>query len=252
MAPREPTGGKPKAGRELKDRLIVALDVEGLGEAGSLLDRLQGVVSTFKVGSQLFTSAGPAAVELVRKRGGQVFLDLKYHDIPATVAGAVREAARLGVSMLTVHASGGVAMMRAAAEATEEEAKAGGQKPIILAVTVLTSLDRTALQRELRVPLSVEGQALHLAQLARAAGLNGSVASPRESRAIRNALGREWVIVTPGVRPAGSPRDDQARAATPAAAIRSGADYLVIGRPITQAPDPAAAALSILEAIKEE
>lgn len=241
MAPREP-----------KERLIVALDVEGLAEAGSLLDRLQGVVSTFKVGSQLFTAAGPAAVELVRKRGGRVFLDLKYHDIPATVAGAAREAARLGISMLTVHASGGVAMMRAAAEAIEEEAKAGGQHPIILAVTVLTSLDRTALQRELRVPLSVEGQALHLAQLARAAGLNGSVASPRETRVIRNALGREWVIVTPGVRPAGSPLDDQARAATPVAAIRSGADYLVIGRPITQAPDPAAAALSILEAIKEE
>lgn len=236
--------------RTLKDRLIVALDVEGLGEAGSLLDQLRGVVSTFKVGSQLFTAAGPAAVELVQKRGGRAFLDLKYHDIPGTVAGAVREAAHLGVFMLTVHASGGGAMMRAAAEAARSGA-GSTERPIILAVTVLTSLDRAALQRELHVPLSIEGHALHLARLAGAAGLDGSVASPREASAIRNGLGPEWVIVTPGVRPAGSSPDDQARAAIPAAAIRAGADYLVVGRPITQAPDPAEAAISILEAMHE-
>ncbi len=234
-----------------KDRLIVALDVEGLGEAESIVDRLQGVVSTFKVGSQLFTAAGPAAVELVQKRGGRVFLDLKYHDIPNTVAGSVREATRLGVFMLTVHASGGVAMMRAAAEAAQEEAKRRDHRPLVLAVTLLTSLDRAALQRELHVPLSVEGHALHLAHLAKAAGLDGSVASPHEVSAIRNGLGRGWVTVTPGVRPAGSVQDDQARVATPEAAIKAGADYLVVGRPIIQAPDPAAAALSILGAIKE-
>ena len=250
MARPDPKGGEPEAGREIKNRLIVALDVEGLGEAESIVDRLQGVVSTFKVGSQLFTAAGPAAVELVQKRGGRVFLDLKYHDIPNTVAGSVREATRLGVFMLTVHASGGGAMMRAAAEAVQSGAR-DAERPIILAVTLLTSLDRAALQRELHVPLSVEGHALHLAQLARAAGLDGSVASPREAGAIRNGLGPEWVIVTPGVRPAGSVQYDQVRVATPAAAVRAGANYLVVGRPITQAPDPAEAALSILEAMHE-
>ncbi len=236
--------------REPKDRLIVALDVGTLDEAASLLDRLQGVVQTYKIGSQLFTAAGPAAVELVKKRGSAVFLDLKFHDIPATVAGAVREATRLGVSMLTIHASGGGPMLKAAAQAATEAAReVNVPKPRCLAVTVLTSLDRALLQRELNVPLSVEGHALHLAQLAKTAGLDGTVCSPHEIKTIRNALGREWTIVAPGVRPAGSGADDQARVATPEAAIRAGADYLVVGRPITGAPDPKAAATAILEAI---
>lgn len=229
-----------------KDRLIVALDVETLGQADRLIDRLSGVVTAFKVGSQLFTAAGPQAIELVQKRGGRVFLDLKYHDIPSTVAGAVREAARLGVFMLNVHAAGGLAMLKAAAETRRVEGKA---VPILLAVTVLTSLDRAALQRELNVPLSVEAQALHLAQLAEAAGLDGCVASPEEVRLLRNALGRKWVIVTPGVRPAGTERGDQARIATPEAAVAAGADYLVVGRPILKARDPAGAAAAIIEAI---
>lgn len=229
-----------------KDRLIVALDVETLGQAERLIDRLSGVVTAFKVGSQLFTAAGPQAIELVQKRGGRVFLDLKYHDIPSTVAGAVREAARLGVFMLNVHAAGGLAMLKAAAETRRVEGKA---VPILLAVTVLTSLDRAALQRELNVPLSVEAQALHLAQLAEAAGLDGCVASPQEVRLLRNALGRKWVIVTPGVRPAGTERWDQARIATPEAAVAAGADYLVVGRPILKARDPAGAAAAIIEAI---
>lgn len=229
-----------------KDRLIVALDVETLGQAERLIDRLSGVVTAFKVGSQLFTAAGPQAIELVQKRGGRVFLDLKYHDIPSTVAGAVREAARLGVFMLNVHAAGGLAMLKAAAETRRVEGKA---VPILLAVTVLTSLDRAALQRELNVPLSVEAQALHLAQLAEAAGLDGCVASPQEVRLLRNALGRKWVIVTPGVRPAGTERGDQARIATPEAAVAAGADYLVVGRPILKARDPAGAAAAIIEAI---
>ncbi len=236
--------------REPKDRLVVALDVENLGQAETLLDRLQGVVSTWKIGSRLYTAAGPAAVELVQKRGGSVFLDLKFHDIPHTVAGSVREATRLGVGMLTVHASGGSPMLTAAAEAAREAARElNVPKPLCLAVTVLTSLSRALLQRELNVPLAVEGHALHLARLARDAGLDGSVSSPEETRTIRNALGREWVIVTPGVRPAGSGADDQVRVATPEAAIRAGADYLVVGRPITAAADPKAAALAILEAI---
>jgi orotidine-5'-phosphate decarboxylase len=231
---------------EPKDRLIVALDVETLGQAENLLDRLRDVVTTFKVGSQLFTSAGPQVVDLVQKKGGRVFLDLKYHDIPSTVAGAVREAARLGVFMLTVHASGGLAMLKAGVEARGVLGKAA---PILLAVTLLTSLDRAALQRELNVPLSVEGQALHLAQLARRAGLDGCVASPREARLLRNSLGQNWVIVTPGVRPAGAERGDHARVASPEAAVGAGADYIVVGRPILEAADPARAAAAIVEAI---
>ncbi|MBI4011724.1 MAG: orotidine-5'-phosphate decarboxylase [Candidatus Rokubacteria bacterium] len=228
---------------EARDRVIVALDVPGLPEAEALLARLGGVVSTFKVGAQLFTAAGPAAVELCRKRGGRVFLDLKYHDIPATVAGAVREAARLGVALLTVHASGGSAMLRAAAGAA---GGAGRDRMRILAVTVLTSLDRAALQRELQVPVAVEGHAVHLAGLAREAGCDGVVASPQEARRLRTVLGPDALIVTPGVRPAGSDAGDQARVATPAAALRAGADYLVVGRPITGAADPAAAAAAIV------
>ncbi len=233
---------------EVRDQLIVALDVESLARAEALVDQLDGVASTFKVGAQLFTAAGPSAVELIQKRGGRVFLDLKYHDIPHAVAGAVREATRLGVAMLTVHASGGRAMVEAAVTAARTTAKdLRAAAPLCLAVTVLTSLDRAALQRELNLPLSVEGQVFHLAQLARTAGADGSVASPQEIRTLRAALGREWVIVTPGVRPAGSDPGDQARVATPEAALRAGAHYLVVGRPITGAPDPAKAALAILE-----
>ena len=233
--------------RDAKARLIVALDVDTLGAAVDLVERLDGLVTRFKIGSQLFTAAGPAAVEAVQTRSGQVFLDLKYHDIPNTVAGAAREAARMGVFMFNVHASGGRAMMRAAAEAVD--AQAGARRPLVIAVTVLTSLDRRALARELGVTASVEGHVLHLSELAREAGLDGSVASPREIHPIRNALGPGWVIVTPGVRPADSRADDQSRIATPRAAAGAGADYLVVGRPITAAADPVAAARAILAEI---
>ena len=233
-----------------KDRLIVALDVDTLGGAVGLVERLAGLVRRFKIGSQLFTASGPAAVEAIRKRGGEVFLDLKYHDIPNTVAGAAREAARLGVFMFNVHASGGRAMMRAAAEAaTAAATEAGGRRPLVIAVTVLTSLDRAALGRELGVPSSVEGHVLHLCRLAREAGLDGCVASADEIRAVRNHLGAGWVIVTPGVRPAGSSADDQSRIATPRATARAGAHYLVVGRPITAAADPVDAARAILAEI---
>lgn len=227
-----------------QDRLIVALDVPGLEEARALVERLRGIASTFKVGSQLFTAAGPAAVELVRAEGGRVFLDLKYHDIPATVGSAVRAAARLGVSWLTVHASGGSAMLRAAATAAAE---AGRERPRVLAVTVLTSLDRAVLHRELQVPLAVAGHVVHLAGLAREAGCDGVVAAPHEAGRIRALLGRECLVVTPGIRPSGADAGDQARTATPAAARRAGADYVVVGRPIIEAPDPAAAATAIVE-----
>ncbi|HUG36670.1 MAG TPA: orotidine-5'-phosphate decarboxylase [Candidatus Limnocylindrales bacterium] len=230
--------------------VIVALDVDSLATAEGLVDRLDGQVSHFKIGSQLFTACGPAAIDAVRKRGGQVFLDLKFHDLPSTAAGAAREAARLGVFMFTVHAAGGVAMMRAAAEAAAGAAQEiGAPPPLVVAVTVLTSLDRATLHRELAVASSVEGHVLHLCQMAKEAGLDGTVASPREIAAIRTQMGRAWTIVTPGIRPAGSDVGDQARTATPAAAARAGAHYLVVGRPITAAPDPAAAARALLAEI---
>jgi orotidine-5'-phosphate decarboxylase len=233
---------------DARDRLIVALDVDNLEAALGLVERLDGIATRFKIGSQLFTAAGPAAVEAVRKRGGLVFLDLKYHDIPNTVAGAAREAARLGVFMFNVHASGGRAMMRAAAEAVAATAP-GSQRPLVIAVTVLTSLDRAALSRELGITSSVEGHVLHLCRLAHDAGLDGCVASPNEIRVIRNQLGAGWVIVTPGVRPAGSEANDQSRIATPQATAQAGAHYLVVGRPITAAADPGKAARAILAEI---
>lgn len=237
----------PKDRLAAAQRLIVALDVASLAQAEALMDRLDGLVTRYKIGSQLFTAAGPAAVEAVRKRGAEVFLDLKFHDIPNTVAGAAREATRAGVFMFNVHASGGRGMMRAAAEAAKATAgELRVRRPLVIAVTVLTSLDRATLHGELGVASSVEGHVLRLCDLARDAGLDGNVASPQEISLIRNALGRDWVIVTPGVRPAGAARDDQSRVATPGAAARAGAHYLVVGRPITAAPEPARAAEAIL------
>jgi orotidine-5'-phosphate decarboxylase len=236
--------------RDPKDRLIVALDVDTLNAAERLVERLQGLVTRFKVGSQLFTASGPAGVEAIQKRGGEVFLDLKYHDIPNTVAGAAREATRMGVFMFNVHASGGVGMMRAAAESATATAKElAVRRPLVIAVTVLTSLDRAMLARELGVTSSIEGHVLHLCQLAREAGLDGTVASPNEIVTIRNGLGPRWVIVTPGVRPAGSDAHDQARIATPGVAARAGAHYLVVGRPITAAAEPVKAAERVLTEI---
>jgi orotidine-5'-phosphate decarboxylase len=227
--------------------VLVALDVQSLGEAEALLDCVAGILTGCKIGSQLFTAAGPAAIEMARKRGFRVFLDLKFHDIPNTVAGAVREATRLGVFMLNVHASGGVAMARAGAEAaTKAATEFGIVRPLCLGVTVLTSLDRRALQREVGVPTSVEGHVLHLASISRAAGLDGCVASPQEIASLRVAMGADWVIVTPGVRPAGVDQADQARIATPRRALAAGADYLVVGRAISAARDPAAAAAAVV------
>jgi orotidine-5'-phosphate decarboxylase len=236
------------------ERVLLALDVPSLDEADALLSRVDGVLSGCKIGSQLFTAAGPAAIERARKRGFRVFLDLKFHDIPNTVGAAVREATRHGVFMLNIHASGGLAMARAAAEAAT---KAAGEfavpRPLCLGVTVLTSLDRRALQNEVGVPTTVEGHVLHLAGLAREAGLDGCVASAQEISALRLAMGGRWVIVTPGIRweagtasPGAARADDQIRIATPRRAITAGADYLVVGRPISGAKDPAAAAAAIV------
>jgi len=244
----------------MRERLWVALDVDTLKEADGLLERLAGAAPAetigAKIGSQLFTAAGPAAIETALKRGFPVFLDLKYHDIPNTVAGATREATRSGVAMLNVHASGGVAMMRAAAEAATSAARDfGTARPVCIAVTVLTSLDRKGLD-DVGVSGSVEAHVLRLAERAREAGLQGCVASPQEIALLRRGLGRDWLIVTPGIRLHGGPDatqrrgpDDQKRVATAAAAIRSGADAIVVGRPITAAPDPLAAATAILAEI---
>lgn len=234
-----------------KDKIIVALDVPDLAAGEKLVDRLSPYAGMFKVGLEFFTAAGPAAVRMVKERGGRVFADLKFHDIPNTVAGAARALVRLGVDMLNVHAAGGKAMLQAAATAVREEAAALNRPaPVIIAVTVLTSLDREALRCEVGIEREVEEQVARWALLAREAGLDGVVASPREIRAIREACGPEFVIVTPGVRPAGSDRGDQRRVMTPAEALREGASYLVIGRPITAAPDPVAAARAIAAEIE--
>jgi orotidine-5'-phosphate decarboxylase len=229
-----------------RDRLIVALDVPHSAQAMALVRALGDTVSTYKVGKQLFTAEGPALVRELVAAGKKVFLDLKFHDIPATVGGGVTSAAELGVSMLTVHASGGTKMLRAAVEA----ARTSKAPPMVLAVTVLTSLSDADLQ-ETGVQGRAQDQVLRLAALARAAGCGGVVASPQEVRELRRQMGDGFAIVTPGVRPAGAAVNDQERVATPAEAIADGATHVVVGRPITAAKDPVAAARAILEEMQQ-
>jgi len=232
------------------NRLLVALDVNRAARARELTTALRGVAGGFKVGSQLFTAEGPALVRALVDEGHRVFLDLKFHDIPNTVAGAVAAATSLGVWMVNVHASGGAAMMRAAAAAAAETAaKRGTPAPLVIAVTVLTSLTtETLAEIGVRGRTAAE-QVIGLARLAREAGLDGVVASPQETALIRAAVGAGFTIVTPGIRgggaaPAGA--DDQQRTLGPAEAVAAGADYIVVGRPIVAAPDPRAAAERIL------
>jgi len=231
--------------RDPRERLIVALDVSTAAAARQIVAAVGEAASTYKVGMQLYTAAGPDMVRDLVNSGRRVFLDLKYHDIPNTVAAAVREAAQLGVSMLTVHASGGSKMLRAAADSALQ----ASPELLVLAVTVLTSIDDTVLA-EIGAGPSVAEQVLQLAALSIASGCGGVVASPLEVEQLRGRLGRDFVIVTPGVRPAGSSGDDQARIATPAQAIAAGADYIVVGRPVTAARDPGMEAKAILEQIK--
>jgi orotidine-5'-phosphate decarboxylase len=240
--------------------LILALDYPSLDPALEMAQTLSSVVGIFKINIHLFTAEGPAAVQKLNQLGPGIFLDLKFHDIPNTVKGAVTSALALpGVQLLDVHALGGLEMMRAAAK-VRDEAKAKASKsplPKLLAITILTSMDNDAL-RGVGIAAPASRRVVQLARLAKKAGMDGVVASPQEIRAIRKACGKDFLIVVPGIRPVvGGGRtskgrhktDDQARVATPAEAIRAGADYLVIGRPITGAPDPEAAARAILEEI---
>ncbi len=232
-----------------KEKLIVALDVETADEALRLFAELRGEAGMFKVGSQLFTAAGPDLVRRLVSEGARVFLDLKFHDIPNTVASAAREAVRLGVKLFNVHASGGGEMMRRAAEAcAEEAARLGVEKPSLIAVTVLTSMDADALTETGVTESSVEEHVRRLAQLADASGLDGVVASPHEIRPVRRAVGRAgFLVVTPGVHPSAAAYADQKRVMSPADAVWSGADYVVVGRAILNTPDPALAARAIVE-----
>lgn len=225
------------------DRLAVALDVPNPKAAFDLADRLEGNCRWLKVGMELYYAAGNDFVEELRERGFRIFLDLKLHDIPNTVAGAVRSVAGLGAELLTVHGSGGGAMLRAAAEAAQSPGA-----PRLIAVTVLTSMDPTELN-SVGVHSSPAEQALRLAHLAKESGVSGMVCSPEEAASLRREIGPEVILVVPGIRPAGSAVDDQRRIAGPGDAIARGASLLVVGRPITRAEDPAAAARAIVDEI---
>ena len=227
---------------EARKRLIVALDVPDAASAAALTARLEDTCQWFKVGLELFVAAGPAVLEPLLKRGHSVFLDLKFHDIPNTLTGAVRNAAALGVHMITVHATGGPAMLAAACAALDGLPN----PPQLLAVTVLTSMDAAQLDA-IGLDHSPATQVEILARMALAQGIHGFVCSPREVATLRAFTGPKGVLVTPGIRPAGASTLDQKRIATPAEALRSGASYLVVGRPITQASNPAAAAEAILK-----
>lgn len=235
-----------------KERLVLALDVENFEKADELVDKLSDYVGVFKVGSQLFTAEGAKVVNMINERGGKVFLDLKFHDIPNTVARAAEVATKLGVYIFDVHTSGGYEMMRAATEASKKISLAlGSRKPLILGVTLLTSINQEILEKDLGIKRKLEEQVVHLAKLAKIAGLDGVVASPREIKGIRKACGEDFIILTPGIRPTGKSSDDQKRIMTPREAIKLGANFLVIGRPIRDAFSSVEAAKEILKEMEE-
>src|SRR5580658_2367031 len=240
-----------------RSSLIVALDFDSLSMAAKFAKQISDLVGMFKIGSQLFTAAGPAAVKEIASLGPGIFLDLKFHDIPNTVAGAVLSAAAMsGVQLVNVHALGGKAMLEAAVQAISPGVPMGADRPRLLAVTILTSMDQKSM-RETGIGGPPKSRVVKLARLAKEAGVDGAVASVQEARAIRRACGREFLIVTPGVRPKDksdavtAKRDDQARTATPTEAIRAGADFIVVGRPILTAEDPRAAAQAIVDEIAD-
>ena len=228
-------------------RILVAMDFDNPQSCLAMAERLDPKLCRLKVGKELFTAAGPQVVESLMGKGFDVFLDLKFHDIPNTTAKAVKAAAELGVWMVNVHASGGERMMAAAREELE---KRSGRQPLLIAVTVLTSMSDADLHQT-GIDTGAEQQVLHLAKLARQSGMDGVVCSAREAALLRAQLGEEFCLVTPGIRPADSQADDQRRIVTPSDAVNAGSHYLVIGRPITQAPDPVLACRTIAESIAQ-
>jgi orotidine-5'-phosphate decarboxylase len=221
------------------DKMILALDVSDASYALEIVDKFKDYINIFKVGLELYTTAGPGIVDVIHKKGKKVFLDLKFHDIPNTVSKAALAATRLGVYMFNVHASGGFEMMRKCRESVVEMClKHNLKRPVMLGVTVLTSLSREILRDELGIQYSLRTHVRHLSSLALKAGMDGVVASAGEVDVIRNHCGKGFIIVTPGIRPSWTPPDDQKRTLTPKEAIREGSDYLVIGRAILQQPDP--------------
>ncbi|MHB1458341.1 MAG: orotidine-5'-phosphate decarboxylase [Armatimonadota bacterium] len=235
-----------------KDKIIVALDVSTESEAVDLVHDLKEYVGAFKIGMELFNSAGPRIIEKVQDAGAdRIFYDGKFHDIPNTVAGAARAAVRMGVWMFNIHAEGGAAMMCAASDAAHEESdRQGVEPPIIIAVTLLTSIGQDTLLNELAVHMPLSEYVPHLARLAQDSGLDGVVASPHEISAIKAACGKDFLVVTPGVRPSWASANDQKRIMTPGDAVRNGADYLVIGRAITSADDKIVAAKRIIDELE--
>ena len=227
-------------------KLFVALDTDSADDALSIVDELSGIVSSFKIGSSLFTLAGVAVVETLVTNGLNVFLDLKFHDIPSVVAKACVNLAEMGVRLMTLHAAGGSEMMQAAADSVRKAWAGKPHKPLLMAVTVLTSLDQRTLTEDLGCQRPLKDQVVHLAGLAKRAGLDGVVASGQELEAIKKEFGDELKVLVPGVRLAAA-QDDQKRTITPARAVELGADFLVVGRPILEARDPRAAAKQILE-----
>jgi len=236
-----------------KEKLVLALDVDNLESAFSLVTQLKDYVGIFKVGSQLFTAEGPRIIKMIHSVGGKVFLDLKFYDIPNTVARAAEVATRLGVYIFNVHTSGGYGLMKGAVEAARKTSlDLGIEKPIILGVTVLTSIDQRILVDEMGIKRNLKEQVAHLAKLSQSAGLDGVVASSLEISVIRQVCGEKFIILTPGIRPANSTLDDQKRVMTPKKALNLGADFLVVGRPIRNADDPVEAAKNILREMEDK
>jgi len=232
-----------------KDRIILALDVPDYDAAVEIVNKFRDRIEIFKVGSELFTSAGPRIVKQIHLMGKKVFLDLKFHDIPNTAAASASAVARLGVFMFNVHTLGGFEMMKQTAEAIRKiSIEQNIERPRLIGVTILTSIDQTALQDELGIGLRMSAMVRHLAGLAQRAGLDGVVSSPEDADNIRSHFGKDFLIVTPGIRPSWAAAGDQKRTLTPGEALRRGADYLVIGRAVTAQPDP----IGALERIEEE
>lgn len=235
--------GKPKTS---KDRLIVALLTDSMKDAEKMVRLLKGEVSTFEVGAPTFTALGPDVIKMIHNNGCKVYLDLKYHDIPSTVAKAVETATKMGVAMLDVHAAGGYDMLSRTVEAAQHAAGSRANMPILLAVTVLTSLESLG---DIGIQFEVREQVVRLATMSKQCGFHGVVTSPLEIASIRKTCGEKFLIVTPGVRPIGSAAQDQRRISSPVMAIAAGADYLVVGRPIVEARDPRAVVRQILKEI---